>query len=235
MTQRTHAPRACKQCSAEFIPGSGRALYCSTACRYEADRVDRKCITCGEDFRTRRRDGQFCSEQCRPRRQVSRLPTGHPVRILIRENATRTWQQRSNLRLAVESGNHGAVIDAVRGWTLDVGGCWIWQRTLNKDGYPTIKVAKRTVLVHRLVLEAKHGAPLGTQAAHHMCSRTSCINPAHLQPVTARENTAEMLARTYMVQRIAALEGALAKYAPHHPLLLEVGGGRHLRVSPSRV
>jgi hypothetical protein len=37
--------------------------------------------------------------------------------------------------------------------------------------------------------------------------------------VTARENAAEMLARTYYLQRIARLEAALAELAPDHPAL----------------
>jgi hypothetical protein len=88
---------------------------------------------------------------------------------------------------------------------------------------PVVNVGKRMRQAHRLSLEARLGQPLGGQAAHHICAMPMCVNPDHLQPVTAAENTAEMLARSYMTQRIAALELALGEVDPGHPLLLEVG------------
>lgn len=77
--------------------------------------------------------------------------------------------------------------------------------------------------VHRLTLEAKHRAPLGSQAAHHMCANSTCVNPDHLQPVSHNENTAEMMQRQYYVARIRELEDALASLSPEHVLLTHVG------------
>jgi heme oxygenase len=65
----------------------------------------------------------------------------------------------------------------------------------------------------------KHGASLGSQAAHHACANTTCVNPDHLQPVTHRENIAEMMARKAYVARIRELEAALTEIQPSHPLL----------------
>lgn len=56
-----------------------------------------------------------------------------------------------------------------------------------------------------------------------------CVNPNHLQQVTARENIAEMLARNDYVRRIAALERALAEADPQHPLLMDAPLGGVLR------
>ena len=85
-----------------------------------------------------------------------------------------------------------------------------------------VKVGKDWRYVHRLSLEAHLAASLGSQPAHHKCANTTCVNPEHLQPVTHRENVAEMLARRYMEQRIRALESALHDVAPDHPMLSEV-------------
>lgn len=105
----------------------------------------------------------------------------------------------------------------------------MWQG-LHKDGYPTIRWSvnsrKRTQSLHRLVLEAKHQASLGSQAAHHVCANTMCVNPDHLQPVTHRDNVAEMLARQAYVSRIRELEEALSVVDPSHPLLQVVAVGR---------
>lgn len=129
---------------------------------------------------------------------------------------------RSTLRVAVEDG--GDVVAAIRERvTVNEAGCWVWPKT--KDGYPVATIGKRWVQVHRLSLEARLGKPLGDQPAHHICANSACVNPEHLQPVTHRENSAEMLARRYMERRIAALEDALALAVPDHPLLGEVGLG----------
>lgn len=83
-----------------------------------------------------------------------------------------------------------------------------------------IRIGKQSHQAHRLMLQAQHdGAPLGVQAAHHRCANTMCINPDHLQPVTHRENIAEMLARRSYLNRITELEEALAALAPDHPVL----------------
>lgn len=132
---------------------------------------------------------------------------------------------RSPLRRALESSDGPGVIAAVRAdCRVDGDGCWIWRRR-TRDGYANVNVAGQTMQVHRLVLESVVG-PLGEQAAHHVCAKTACVNPDHLQPVTAAANTAEMLARRYLVGRIQQLESVLAELCPDHPALEEVSISR---------
>lgn len=129
-------------------------------------------------------------------------------------------EKRSPLRVAIEDGDCAALIALVRERVeVDASGCWAWTGKVNNKGYPVLKCGGKHYQVHRLVLEAKHGAPLGSQAAHHICANSICVNPDHLQPVTHRENMAEMLARRSYVERIRDLEAALAAVAPSHPLL----------------
>ncbi len=82
-----------------------------------------------------------------------------------------------------------------------------------------------TLYVHRLVLEAKLRKPLGSMRAHHMCGNSGCVNPDHLQPVTDRDNIAEMHQRHAYLARIRELEAALVRLEPNHPLLYVVGVG----------
>lgn len=130
------------------------------------------------------------------------------------------WRnQRSMLRKAYEDGDHTHFIAEVRRRTkLTPDGCWEWQGRIN-NGYPERKLGGTWIAVHRAVLEAKHGQPLGSQAAHHKCANSKCVNPDHLQPVTHRENIAEMLARKSYITRIQELEDALRELNPGHPLL----------------
>lgn len=196
------------------------------------------CVTCGKQFWSKRKTGKLCSNECRRKPStLTLLPTDHPVRVLAARSlaeakAIRECERRSHLakmdrgirlREAYELGDHPRFLALIRSEVVvDHNGCWNWQRDI-KNGYGRLVIRGRKHEAHRVVLEVKLGKPLGKQAAHHACANTRCVNPDHLQPVTARENNAEMLARTYMQSRITDLESALAQHAPNHPLLQEVG------------
>ena len=120
----------------------------------------------------------------------------------------------NDIATAIGSGDGGAVIAAIHANTITTTyGCW--ELTHNLEPYPTVSGRG----LHRISLEAKEGAPLGVQAAHHKCANNRCVNPDHLQPVTERENTAEMFARKSYIDRIAELEEALEAISPGHELL----------------
>lgn len=145
---------------------------------------------------------KMCSDQCRE------------------ANANRRAQaKRGVLRAAYEDGDWPIVMATLLAKTTGSSDCREWTGKMN-SGYPVVRIAGREHQVHRLILQAKHeGMPLGVQAAHHMCANAMCINPEHLQPVTHRDNIAEMLARHSYLDRIAELESALAEINPGHPVL----------------
>lgn len=74
-------------------------------------------------------------------------------------------------------------------------GCWIWQpRSITKSGYAQfsrrIDGRQTSVLAHRASYEAFVGPiPDGLQI-DHLCRNRSCVNPAHLEPVTSQVNNA---------------------------------------------
>jgi hypothetical protein len=175
------------------------------------------CTTCGtitEKAHSRTLTARFCSWDCRNEWAKSRqLGQYNPDRKLT------TKQRRMALRVAIQTRDYATVLTHVEALTSQADGCWAWPST-DRDGYPSTVGG---VPIHRAVAEAKHGAPLGSQPVHHVCANRACVNPDHLQPVTHYDNTAEMLARTYYLRRIAELEQALHSVSPDHPLLLEVG------------
>lgn len=66
--------------------------------------------------------------------------------------------------------------------------CWIWQGGISTEGYARCRGTNgKPIYVHRLAYERQHGP---TDAAHidHLCRVRSCVNPAHLEPVTHAEN-----------------------------------------------
>lgn len=67
-------------------------------------------------------------------------------------------------------------------------GCGFWTAGTNEKGYGQFRVNGRTVKAHRWAYEYFIGPiPDGLQL-DHLCRNRSCVNPAHLEPVTSREN-----------------------------------------------
>lgn len=70
--------------------------------------------------------------------------------------------------------------------------CWVWLGKPANTGYGQIGFGKRNERVtknaHRVVYELLVGeVPEGKQL-DHLCKNRLCVNPAHLEPVTQREN-----------------------------------------------
>jgi len=66
--------------------------------------------------------------------------------------------------------------------------CWIWQGTLNADGYGEFSVSSKRKLAHRVIYERHRGAIPEGLDIDHLCKVHSCVNPDHLEAVTNKEN-----------------------------------------------
>lgn len=66
--------------------------------------------------------------------------------------------------------------------------CWEWVGAISDTGYGSFGVAGRTHYAHRFAYERhKGGIPEGFDI-DHLCRNKACVNPAHLDAVTRREN-----------------------------------------------
>ena len=67
-------------------------------------------------------------------------------------------------------------------------GCWIPRRNPKRHGYVYVMASGMNYRAHRLIYEVLVGPiPEGLQI-DHLCRKRPCINPLHLEPVTARQN-----------------------------------------------
>ncbi len=69
-------------------------------------------------------------------------------------------------------------------------GCLLWQGAVNSDGYGTIAVQGRTLSVHRLAYELRHG-PAEALCVLHSCDTPHCILDDHLHLGTQAKNASE--------------------------------------------
>lgn len=83
-------------------------------------------------------------------------------------------------------------------------GCWEWQGTKDRQGYGKLRVmGARSTMAHRAAYEAFVAPIPDGMEIDHLCRNTSCVNPAHLEPVTSQENS-RRYARTITACRRAS-------------------------------
>lgn len=93
--------------------------------------------------------------------------------------------------------------------------CWLWVRKVKRNragvAYPVVSVREggkvKAKLAHRVSAEAFSGVKLTPgQVAKHLCNNTLCVNPAHIEGGTQRQNMRQMVAegRDWYSQATAA-------------------------------
>ena len=63
-------------------------------------------------------------------------------------------------------------------------GCWLWIGPLDRDGYAMWRGRR----MHPVIWIDANGPIDAGKQLDHLCRRRNCVNPAHLEMVTKREN-----------------------------------------------
>lgn len=154
----------------------------------------RVCAHCGASFAPRTTEQRCCSKSCAGfMRGQSLIPCAHcgtlfkPKLTKLREGKGRFCSapcKDKSQRIHVTP----AFIEA-NSIPVPFSGCWIWQGTLDGDGYGTVGGRRLRVRVHRASLEFKLGRKLThSEVTRHSCDIRSCVNPDHLEPGSPVDN-----------------------------------------------
>lgn len=66
--------------------------------------------------------------------------------------------------------------------------CWMWTPPPMSTGYGQFRVKPKTLLAHRVAFEITKGAIPPGMIIDHRCRNRRCVNPGHLQAVSAKAN-----------------------------------------------
>lgn len=109
-------------------------------------------------------------------------------------------------------------------------GCWLWTGAKNENGYGFTRLGGRDAkqsVAHRAVYLALIGPIPDGLVLDHTCRTPACVNPAHLEPVTQRENL--LRGRTIQARNKAKTRCLRGHALSGDNLIVRPNGGRGCR------
>lgn len=77
----------------------------------------------------------------------------------------------------------------IPGHAPELGNCWVWTAATDKKGYGLFRLNGKIQRAHILSYVAECGDIEDDLTLDHLCLRTSCVRPSHLEKVSREENS----------------------------------------------
>lgn len=112
------------------------------------------------------------------------------------------------------------------------GDCWIWTGTLSPSGYGrffwTENREARNGRAHRWVWEHLVGPIPPGYTIDHLCKNLVCVNPDHLEPVTAAVNV--LRGESFVARNRRKVQCHRGHWFTHDNTYVDKTGRRHCRI-----
>ncbi len=108
-----------------------------------------------------------------------------------------------------------AIVMQTKPWCVAKNGCWIWTRSIFKNGYGQATGS----LAHRIVYEAIKGPIPPGKCIDHLCRIRACVNPDHMESVTHAINNRRGNATKLTAEKVVLIREAVAANAKRIPTI----------------
>lgn len=111
------------------------------------------------------------------------LESGEILKLEPDSDEARFWSKVN------KQGGYPDFSDTLVRVTPEAGECWVWTAATQSKWYGRFKIAGKLEMSTRVSLRLAGVAVQDGLDVDHLCRRPICVNPAHLEAVTRRENT----------------------------------------------
>ncbi len=88
--------------------------------------------------------------------------------------------------------------------------CWIWQKSLDKDGYGNASEHGKAGRAHRVYYRRFKGRIPKKYDVDHLCFVTSCVNPDHLEAVPKLVNQRRRRTTVLTIEKVELIHGMIS-------------------------